>query len=101
QAAAVAVGARLIAAVAGEKDPDLDLVLLGLEPAEESDDTLELVVSQQHQAAVVLAQLGPGHVHRDAAPPCKLAQLLHDRPVVRPVPRLDRTFTEALRLIGN
>ena len=53
QAAALAGRADLVSAIAAQEHADLDLVLLRLQPAEEADDALELVVALQDQAAVV------------------------------------------------
>ena len=51
QAAPPAGVTLLVAAVPAQEDADLDLVLLGLEPAEEAEDALELLVALEHRSA--------------------------------------------------
>src|SRR5262249_22290483 len=78
-----------------------DLVLLGLEPAEEPEDARELLVALEYQPALGLVEPRPGHVERDPAASREALQLVLEVPVVRLVPGLDRALAEAPGLVGH
>ena len=100
QPPALAGRARLVPAVAAQEDADLHLVLLRLQRAEEADDAGELLVALEDGTPVLLRQVLPGDVHRDAAPPREALQLRAQGPIVRAVPRLDRAVGERAGGIG-
>ena len=101
QPAAAAVGADLVPAITAQEHPHLDLVLPGLQPAEEADHALEFLVAFQHQAAMLFREVGPGHVQRNVMPAREALHLQDDGAVTRPVPGLDGAFRQRLRRVGD
>ena len=73
QAAPPAGVTLLVAAVPAQEDADLYLVLLGLEPPEEAEDTLELLVALEHRPTVGFVQVRPRAIDGDAAPSARSA----------------------------
>ena len=82
--------------VAAEQDPDLDLVLLGLEPVEEALDAVVAVAAVEDEALVLRLEVAEGDVGRDL-PPAGLGQelLLHALGQ-RLRPGLDRALLQGL-----
>src|SRR5207247_10267688 len=101
QSGAAAGRTPLVAAVAGEEDPDLHLVLLPFQPAEEAQDAREVVVALQHEAPLRLLEGRPPLVPGDPAPPRETPEVVLEAPVMGLVPGLDRPLGEALALVRD
>src|SRR5262249_58385811 len=66
QAPALAIGAFRIAAVFRQHDPHMQLVLLRLQPVEQSLDAIKSVMAFDYGALLLDCQFGERLVHRDA-----------------------------------
>ena len=73
----------------------MQLVFLALHLRKESHDAGESILAAQHGLARRLWQIAPGHVQRHSQLWRALAQLGEPRPVLRPVPRIDRAARAA------
>ena len=102
QARAVALGAGQVAAVPAQEDPDVHLVLLALQPAEEAADALERrAVAVEDEALLLGGQVAPRHVEPEARRLRRPLQLREVGAVVRLAPRLDRMLVDRLRGVGH
>ena len=102
QPRALAVGARLVAAVTAQEHPDVHLVFLPLEPREEAAHPLPVAaVALDDEAPFLGGQITPGHVEAQAEALRDLLQLGEVGAVVRLGPRLDGALRQRLRLVGH
>src|SRR6266542_1744859 len=75
---AAAIGTRQISAVATEEHANVDLVLLPLEPAEESADAVVIRIAVDDKPLLAVCQLNPGRIEAQALfrrRPCQSSQL--------------------------
>src|SRR5204862_3779030 len=89
QPGAAAVRTGQVSAIPAEKDADVHLVLLPLEPAEEPADAVVVVAALDDEVLLLAGQLGPWHVEAELALARAPFQLGELRPVMRLAPRLD------------
>ena len=101
QAQPAALRAEGISAISAEEDAHMQLVFLALQMLEESAHAPELVVALDHPALLLGAQIGPGHIERNAGRARVAPHLGRQRLVLRLGPRLDRAFRQRQRLVGN
>ena len=101
QPGAAAVRTGQVSPIPAEKDADVDLVLLPLEPAEEPADAVVVVAALDDEALLLVGQLGPGHVEAELVLSRRALQLGQLRPVVRLAPRLDGALHDRLRRIRH
>ena len=101
QPSAPALGAERVAAVAAEKDPHVQLVLLALEVLEEAPDAAEVVVALDHPVPLLGGQPVVGRVERHARRARQPFHLIVHVPVARLGPRLDRAFSQRFAFIGD
>ena len=109
QPRAAAGRARRVAAVLREQHPDVHLVRLRLEVAEEAADAVPLLVplalpvrrALDHPVALRLGELLPGGVARDAGLAGVLEQVVLDLGPGRRLDRLDRAVAQRLAVVGN
>ena len=101
QSGPAAVGTDEIAAVPAEKHPHVDLVFLPLEPPEEAPNAFVVAVAVDHEGALGVAQLLPGHVEPDPLRPRRPLQVGQLRPIVRLAPRLDGILLNRLGRVGH
>src|SRR5262249_35309954 len=101
QARSTAVRAGKVPAVPAEEHANVHLVLLPLQPAEESADAVELVRALDDERLLFVGELRPRDVEanpRFLRSPLQLREL---RPIVRLAPRLDGALLNRLRRIGH
>ncbi len=102
-----AIRALRIATILAQHHPHVQLVLLALQLRKESHHAGEPVLAlrrglaAQHRLARCFRQLAPRHVQRNAQLRRMLAQLAKPRPILRPVPRIDRAARQRQPLVGN
>ncbi len=102
QARAATFRTRQVAPIAAEKYPDVNLVLLALEPPEESLHSLVAgAVAVDHETLLVVGQFGPGHVEAQTAHLGGALQVGQLRAVVRLAPGFNRVLRDRLRGIGD
>ena len=102
QARAAAVGAGVVAAVAGEQHAHVHLVGAPLEPLEELVEAAPApFATPPDPLPRLLGELAPGHVERHAAPPAGLEQRRVVLLVRGRVPRRERALAQRLAGIGD
>ncbi len=94
QPRAAAIGTSQVSAVAAEEDADVDFVFLPLEPAEESAYACVIASALDHEATLIVREVGPWHVEANTGLARRTFQLGKLSPVVRLGPRLDRAFVD-------
>src|SRR5439155_26015790 len=82
--AACAIGTGQVPTIAAQKHPNVDLVLLALEPAEEAANAVEIVRTLDHKSLLVVAQISPGNVEGNL----RLLRCALEHGELRPVVRL-------------
>src|ERR1043166_4293794 len=94
QTPAAAVGAERVAAVLGEEDADVQLVLLRLQPLEEAAHAAPTLLALDDGALLLPRQLLKGNVERNPLLLAETAQLRARPVVLRLRPRLNRALGE-------
>src|SRR3569833_176707 len=79
----------------------MQLVLLALHRREESVYAFEAPLSAQHDLARRFAHLAPRHIHGDPERAGLLLQIRKPRAVLRPVPWVDCSVSQAQTLVWN
>ncbi len=79
----------------------MDLVLLALEPAEESADALVVVGAFDYEPLLLVRELGPWDVETDLRLLRGALQIGELRAIVRFAPRLDRALLDRFRLVRH
>ena len=101
QPSSPALGAEGVTAVAAEKDPHVQLVLLALEILEESPDAREVVVAFDHPTLLLGGQPVVRRIQGHAGRARQPFHLVREVAVARLGPGLDRTFSQRLAFIGD
>ncbi len=74
EARSVARGTGDVAPIAGQKNPDVELIALGLQPPEKSPHSVEFLVAVEDEPLLCLASLHGG-VEGDAPPPAEIEEV--------------------------
>ena len=96
-----AVRAREIPAIAAEKDADVHLVFLLVEPAEEAANAFVVVVAVDDEAPLLVGQLPPRDVEGNLRLARDALQFGELRAIVRLAPGLDGVLRDRLLRIGH
>src|SRR5262249_43079173 len=96
-----AIGARQVPAITAEKDSDVNLVFLALEPAEEAAHPVETVASFDDELFLVVGEFSPGHVEPQLALFRRAVKFRELRWIGRLAPGLDRIVRDRLRGSGD
>src|SRR5207247_7019561 len=99
--AACAIGTGQVPAIAAQEDPNVDLVFLALEPAEEAANAVEIARTLDHKSLLVVAQIFPRNVEANLRLLRCALEIGELRPVVRLTPRLDGVLDDGLRRIRH
>src|SRR5271170_6919172 len=101
QALAFALGTESVAAILAEHDADVQLVLLAFQVGEEAMDAEESIAAVEDEGLLVGFEVVPGSVHGNAMLLCRLLQFGEVGAIFGAIPRVDGTFFERLRLVGD
>ncbi len=96
-----AVRALRVAAILAQHHAHVQLVLLALHLRKKPHHAGESILAAQNGFPRRLRQIPPRHVQRHAQLRRALAQFAEPRPVLRPVPRIDRALKQRQSRFGN
>ncbi len=99
--AGLALGAERVAAVFGEHDADVELVLLALEQREEAVHAREGTSSVENKGLLLRGQIPPGNVERNAVRHAQLGAFRSDTSGIWAGSRDRSRLRRGFRLIGN